>query len=44
MKQNINKSMKTYLQDIDLESFSIHNDVKPVVFDRFIRTWKNNIY
>ena len=38
MKQNINKSMKTYLQDIDLESFSIHNDVKSVVFDRFIRT------
>ena len=39
-----NRSMKLCLQDKDTEMCSIHNDGKPVVAERFIRTLNNKIY
>ena len=39
-----NRSMKSGLQDNDIEMCSIHNEEKPVVAKRFIRTLNNEIY
>ena len=39
-----NRSMKSYLQSNDIDMYSIHNEGKPVVAERFIRTLKNKIY
>ena len=39
-----NKSMKSRLQDNNIEMYSIHNKGKSVVAKRFIRTLKNKIY
>ena len=39
-----NKSMKSWLQDNDIEMYSTHNEEKPDVAERFIRTLKNKIY
>ena len=39
-----NRSMKTWLQDNDMEMYSTHNGAKSVVAERFIRTLKNNRY
>ena len=36
-------SFKKWLKDNDIEMYSIHNEEKPVVAERFIRTLKNNI-
>ena len=36
--------MKSWLQDNDIEMYSIHNEGKSVVSERFIRTLKNKIY
>ena len=36
--------MKSWLQDNDIEMYSIHNEGKSVVAGRFIRTLKNKIY
>ena len=36
-----NKPMKSFLQNNDVEMYSIHNEEKSVVAQRFIRTLKN---
>ena len=36
--------MKSWLQDNNIEMYSIHNKGKSVVAERFIRTLKNKIY
>ena len=35
--------MKSWLQDNDIEMYSTHSDIKPVVTERFIRIPKNKI-
>ena len=39
-----NRSMKSWLEKNDMEMYSTHNEGKPVVPERFIRTIKNKIY
>ena len=39
-----NRSMKSWLQDIDIELYSAHNEQKFVVAERFDRILKNKIY
>ena len=39
-----NNSFKKWLKDNDIEMYSIHNEGKSVVTERFIRTLKNKIY
>ena len=39
-----NKSMKSRLKENDIEMYSIQNEGKSVVAERFIRTLKNKIY
>ena len=39
-----NRSMKSWLQDNNMEMYSMHNEGKSVVAERFIRTLENNIY
>ena len=39
-----NNSFKKWLKDDNIEIYSIHNEGKSVVAERFIRTLKNNIY
>ena len=39
-----NSSFKKLLTDNDIEMYSIHNEGKSVVAERFIRTLKNKIY
>ena len=39
-----NSSFKKWLKDNDIEMYSIHNEGKSVVAERFIRTLKNKIY
>ena len=39
-----NRSIKSWLQDNDAEMYSIHNEGKSVVTERFIKTLKNKIY
>ena len=39
-----NRSMKSWLQDNDIEMHSTQNEGKSVVAERFIRTLKNTIY
>ena len=39
-----NRSMNSWLQDNNIEMYSIHNEGKSVVTERFIRTLKNSIY
>ena len=39
-----NRSVKSWLQDNNIEMYSIHNEGKSVVAGRFIRTLKNKIY
>ena len=36
--------MKSWLEKNDIEMYSIHNEGKSVVAERFIRTIKNKIY
>ena len=36
--------MKSWLENNDIEMYSINNEGKPVVAGRFIRTLKNKIY
>ena len=38
-----NNSFKKWLKDNDIEMYSIHNEGKSVVAERFIRTLKNKI-
>ena len=38
------RSMKSWLQDNDIEIYSTHNERKFAVAERFIRTLKNKIY
>ena len=38
------RSVKSWLQDNDIEMYSTYNEGKSVVAKRFIRTLKNNIY
>ena len=38
------KSVKSFLQDNDVEMYSTHNEGKSVIAERFIRTLKNKIY
>ena len=38
------RSMKSWLQDNNIEMYSKHNEGKSVVAERFIRTLKNKIY
>ena len=40
----LSSSMKSWLQKNDIEIYSTHNEGKPVVAERFIRTLKNKIY
>ena len=39
-----NNSFKKWLKYNDIEMYSIHNEGKSVVTERFIRTLKNKIY
>ena len=39
-----NRSSKSWLQDNDIEIYLTHNEGKPAVAERFIRTLKNKIY
>ena len=39
-----NNSFKKWLKDNDIETYSIYNEGKSVVAERFIRTLKNKIY
>ena len=39
-----NRSMKAFLQNNDIEMYSMHNERNSVISKRFIRTWKNKIY
>ena len=39
-----NSSMKSWLEKIDIEIYSTHNERKLAVAERFIRTLKNKIY
>ena len=39
-----NNSFKKWLKDNNIEMYSIHNEVKSVVAERFIRTLKTKIY
>ena len=39
-----NKSMKSFLQNNDIEMYSTHNQGKSVIAKRFIRTLNNKIY
>ena len=39
-----NRSMKLWLEKNDIEMYSTHNEGKPVVVERFLRTVKNKIY
>ena len=39
-----NNSFKKWLKDNDIEMYSIHNEEKSVVAERFIRTLKTKIY
>ena len=39
-----NRSMKSWLQDNDIEMYSTYNEGKSVVAERFIRTLKTKIY
>ena len=39
-----NNSFKKWLKDNDIEMYSIHNEGKSVIAERFIRTLKNEIY
>ena len=39
-----NNSFKKWLKDNDIEMYSIHNEGKSVVAERFIRALKNKIY
>ena len=39
-----NRLMKSWLEDNDIEMYSIHNEGKSVVVERFIRTFKSDIY
>ena len=39
-----NSSFEKWLKDNDIEMYSIHNEGKSVVAERFIRTLKNKIY
>ena len=39
-----NRSMKSWLEKIDIEMYSTHNEGKRVVAERFIKTLKNKIY
>ena len=39
-----NTRFKKWLKYNDIEKYSIHNERKPVVAERFIRTLKNKIY
>ena len=38
------RSMKSFLQNNNIEIYSTHNERKSVVAERFTRTLKNNIY
>ena len=33
--------MKSWLEDYDIEMYSVHNEIKYVVAERFLRTLKN---
>ena len=39
-----NNYFKKWLKNNDIEMYSIHNEVKSVIAERFIRTLKNKIY
>ena len=39
-----NSCFTKWLKDNDIEMYSIHNEGKSVVAERFIRTWKTKIY
>ena len=39
-----NNSFKKWLRDNDIEMYSIHNEEKSVVAERFIRTLKTKVY
>ena len=39
-----NRSMKSWLQDNNIEIYSTHDEAKSLVAERFIRTLKNKIY
>ena len=38
-----NRSIKSFLQNSNIDMYSMHNEGKSVVFERFVRTLKNKI-
>ena len=39
-----NRSMELFFQNSNIETYSMHNEGKPVVAERFIRSSKNESY
>ena len=39
-----NRSMKSWLQDNNIEMYSTHNEGKSVIAERFFKTLKNKLY
>ena len=39
-----NRSMESFLQNNDIEMYSVHNEGKSVKAERFIRNLKNKVY
>ena len=39
-----NRSMKSFLQNNGIEMYSMHNEGKSVIAERFIKSLKNKIY
>ena len=39
-----NRSMKSFLQNSDIEIYSMHNEGKSVIAERFIKNLKNKFY
>ena len=39
-----NRSMKSWLQDNNIEMYSTHNEGKSVIVERFFKTLKNKLY
>ena len=37
------RSMRSFLQNNNIEMYSTHNEGKSAVFERFVRTLRNNI-
>ena len=42
--ETYNRSMKSWLQDSNIEMYSRHNKGKSIVAEKFVETFKNKVY